>query len=388
MSTFVFANFFQSTLAAAVTSSQTTISVASASGVPTISTGQQWAIVVQSASTQTAREVMYVTAISGTTLTVTRGQEGTSAQTWSIGDNVFGGNTAGQMGALVQQDGTPIYAADTGATNALMIFLNPAPSAYVAGLTVRVKVANTNTGAATLNVNALGAVSIVNPDGAPVGAGQLVAGAIVEATYDGIFFKLLGGAIEVSGRQAFLSSTTFTVPDGVTELFSRVWGGGAGGAGSSSTSFCGGGGGGGGYTERRFAVTPGAQIPITVGAGGSPANNGGTSSVGSYCSATGGATGTTGSSTSGGGGGIGGTGTGGDFNFAGQSGGLSVQLSSYLTNAGQGGGSFGTPSALYAVALIGTASASPGGVFPGGGGSGANGGTPGSGGNGLIIMEW
>lgn len=207
MSTFVFANFFQSTLAAAVTSSQTTIPVASASGVPTIGTGQQWAIVVQSASTQTAREVMYVTAISGTTFTVTRGEEGTTAQSWSIGDNVFGGNTAGQMGALVQQDGAQVYAVDTGTTNALAISLSPAPTAYVAGMTVRVKVANTNTSAATLNVNSLGVVSIVNPDGSGMGAEQLAAGAVVSATYDGTNFRLLGGSAAIEGTTGTFSGT-------------------------------------------------------------------------------------------------------------------------------------------------------------------------------------
>lgn len=102
MTTFVFANFFQTTIAAAATSSQTTISVASNAGVPTIAAGQQWAIVVQSASTPSIREVMCVTATSGTTFTVARGQEGTAAQAWSVGDNVTGANTAGQMGDMVQ----------------------------------------------------------------------------------------------------------------------------------------------------------------------------------------------------------------------------------------------------------------------------------------------
>lgn len=99
MTPFVWANFFGTTLSASVSSGASSIQVASAAGAPTIS-GQQWAIVVQSASTPSVREVMYVTAITGTTLTVSRAQEGTAAGTWAIGDEVLGTNTEGLMAWL------------------------------------------------------------------------------------------------------------------------------------------------------------------------------------------------------------------------------------------------------------------------------------------------
>ncbi|MHB1310561.1 MAG: gp53-like domain-containing protein [Gemmatimonadaceae bacterium] len=102
MATFVFANFFQTTLASAVTSGATSITVASGTGAPTIAAGQQWAIVVQSAATPSTREVMYVTAVSSTAFTVERGQEGTAALAWSVADNVFCTNTAGQMAAAFE----------------------------------------------------------------------------------------------------------------------------------------------------------------------------------------------------------------------------------------------------------------------------------------------
>jgi Putative tail fiber protein gp53-like, C-terminal len=109
MTQFVFVDFFLTTLSAAVTSGQTSISVASATNAATVGGGQQWAIVVQSASTATVREVMYVTAISGTTFTVTRAQEGTTAQTWGVGDHVFCSNTSGQMGAFGQLAATQTW---------------------------------------------------------------------------------------------------------------------------------------------------------------------------------------------------------------------------------------------------------------------------------------
>jgi len=59
----------------------------------------------------------------------------------------------------------------------------------------------------------------------------------------------------------------FTVPAGLTKVDYLVVGGGGGGA-------SGGGGGGGFLDERNYVVTPGAQIPIAVGAGGSGGNAG------------------------------------------------------------------------------------------------------------------
>lgn len=105
MAEFVFSNFFATTLSAPVTTSQTTISVASATGAPTVGAGDQWGLIIQSANTPSIREIVYVTATSGSTFTVSRAQEGTTALTWSVGDNVFAGNTAGQMAAFLQSGG-------------------------------------------------------------------------------------------------------------------------------------------------------------------------------------------------------------------------------------------------------------------------------------------
>ena len=94
--------------------------------------------------------------------------------------------------------------------------------------------------------------------------------------------------------QAFTSSGTFTVPNGVTSLAVKVWGAGAGGRGAFQTSG-GGVGGSGGFGEAYITgLTPGASITVTVGTGGNGstgnvnASNGGTSSFGTYLSCTGG----------------------------------------------------------------------------------------------------
>ena len=90
--------------------------------------------------------------------------------------------------AIQAQSGN--FAVDTGAVNALAVTLSPAPAALVAGLPVRVKSANTVTGASTLNVNGLGAVAIKRPDGTALQTGDVLANQTVQLVYDGTNFIL------------------------------------------------------------------------------------------------------------------------------------------------------------------------------------------------------
>jgi hypothetical protein len=104
MATFVFANNASTTLASAASSSATTLILASATNFPSsIPAGQVLAITLNNAATRQVFEICYATAISGTSVTVTRAQEGTSAQNWGIGDFAFCGVTAGMLGNYPQQ---------------------------------------------------------------------------------------------------------------------------------------------------------------------------------------------------------------------------------------------------------------------------------------------
>lgn len=91
---FIFANNIKTTLAAALSSSGTTVTLASSAGLPTIPAGSYMPLALNDSATGLVYEILYVTAISGATLTVLRGQEGTSAQTWAIGDIAFVGPTS------------------------------------------------------------------------------------------------------------------------------------------------------------------------------------------------------------------------------------------------------------------------------------------------------
>lgn len=92
--------------------------------------------------------------------------------------------------AIAVQSGQWLYGVAAGAANAITTTLNPAPPALVAGMCIRLKILNNNTAAATLNINGLGAVPIQRGDGTALVANYLVAGQIVDLTYDGSAFRL------------------------------------------------------------------------------------------------------------------------------------------------------------------------------------------------------
>lgn len=61
-------------------------------------------------------------------------------------------------------------------TNTITAGMSPALDAYTAGMVVVFTPANSNTGATTLNIDALGALDILNFQGLPVAAGELAIG--------------------------------------------------------------------------------------------------------------------------------------------------------------------------------------------------------------------
>ena len=96
MTQFVFANGVQTTLAAAITATDTTLVVASTANLPTIAAGQQCPAVL---GTTALFEIVYITNINSSTLTITRGQENTAAQAWGLGTQFEIAVTAGSIAA-------------------------------------------------------------------------------------------------------------------------------------------------------------------------------------------------------------------------------------------------------------------------------------------------
>jgi hypothetical protein len=83
-----------------------------------------------------------------------------------------------------------IYAEDGGSSDDYAISLDPAPSEYVAGMLVSFKANTANTGAATLNVNSLGAKAIKKNHDEDLATGDIEAGQVVTVVYDGTNFQL------------------------------------------------------------------------------------------------------------------------------------------------------------------------------------------------------
>lgn len=161
------------------------------------------------------------------------------------------------------------------------------------------------------------------------------------------------GAFGVVNVQVFTSGGTYTPTSGMKYcIIECVGGGGGGGAvdsGSTATLYQGGGGGGGAYS-RKFAsaATVGASQTVTIGSGGAggaagtnDGGNGGTTSVGSICTAPGGSGGayTDGSQLgTGGAGGVAGTG---DISIVGHAGSNGWYTSDTYAASGRGGGDAG-----------------------------------------------
>ncbi len=111
--TLLFSNNASTTLATNLSSTATTLTVAAGAGAlfPSPTSGQAFTLTLIDAATQTKTEVMICTAVSGDTLTVVRGQEGTTAQTWLAGDYAKNLLTAGTAQAFAQSILLPtIYA--------------------------------------------------------------------------------------------------------------------------------------------------------------------------------------------------------------------------------------------------------------------------------------
>lgn len=211
------------------------------------------------------------------------------------------------------------------------------------------------------------------------------------------------------------SSQAITIPNWVTEIYvtaSAGGGGGGGSGGSTNLTGTGAGGQGGGSGEfvvkRKFAVTPGSTINVTIGAGGAggiagtPSINGGNGAagggtvVGSLLTLNGGGGGHGGDSFMGSvlpGGGAGGTGY--PAGQDGQDGANTILGNGCGGNGGNsffGGGAGGSRAGSAGVDGkdaygYGSGGSGAGGGY-GGSGGGSNGGVGGKGSSGIVIIEW
>lgn len=99
----VIKDFATTILASALTAAATSVVVSDASRLPALSAGDYYYLVLQKFTDRTSVEVVKVTAASGNTLTVVRGQAGTTAKAFSIGDYAEQRITVGTFSEYIAQ---------------------------------------------------------------------------------------------------------------------------------------------------------------------------------------------------------------------------------------------------------------------------------------------
>ena len=195
------------------------------SGVFTINTAGQPVITGTTISSTTFNNL---TADLATGLTTALTKDGQSTPTANIGmgafkiTNLAAGTVASDAARLDQvQGGAATFITVTG-TDTLTGTVVPALSAYATGNQFSFLVANTNTGAVTINVDGIGSKAITRTGATALVAGDMVAGQAVEIIYDGTRFQLVNGNsftnLKVSGTLAVTGIATFTAQPIVSSL--------------------------------------------------------------------------------------------------------------------------------------------------------------------------
>ena len=195
------------------------------SGVFNINTAGQPVITGTTISSTTFNNL---TADLATGLTTALTKDGQSTPTANLGMGAFkitnlgAGTVASDAARLDQVQGGAATFITVAGTDTLTGTTTPALAAYATGNQFSFLVANTNTGAVTLNVDGIGAKAITRTGTTALVAGDMVAGQAVEIIYDGTRFQLVNGNsftnLKVSGTLGVTGVSTFTAQPIVSSL--------------------------------------------------------------------------------------------------------------------------------------------------------------------------
>lgn len=169
-------------------------------------------------------EIVKVTARAVDTLTVIRGQEGTAANAYSAGDRVELRLTAAGIGATQQEAAKAIALAGTDVYTGT---LSPVPMAYNPNQLYYVVVTNANlTTTPTVNLSALGALTVTRLDGSAVVPGDMAAGmvAILATNPAANGLLLLNPATAVQPAKGTVASAATVNLDTSSALYQQITG--------------------------------------------------------------------------------------------------------------------------------------------------------------------
>lgn len=179
-------------------------------------------------------EILLCTSRTGDNLTCTRAAEGTTIAAHTQNANVeirITAATLEEYEKISNLQGMD-FAADDQTSDTYAITLAPAPTAYFTGMVVKFKANTLNTGACTLNVNALGAKTIKKNVTADLETGDILANQMVTVIYDGTNFQVLSrlpvttllgndGWTNANESWAYATANTITVPSGAAAKYKK-----------------------------------------------------------------------------------------------------------------------------------------------------------------------
>lgn len=197
----LFANLASSALAANLASGGLSLTVTAATGVLFPNPGASEVFICKIVRlSDSAYEIIKVTARSIDSFTITRGEDGTTPLNFVTGDKIVNVSSKGVYERFVQKkensliegnishQGMMNYATASG-TDTYTATLSPAITVYMAGAEYKIRFTNANTiSAPTLNLNGLGAKTIKRPGGSALDIGELKAGGEYTFRYDGADF--------------------------------------------------------------------------------------------------------------------------------------------------------------------------------------------------------
>jgi hypothetical protein len=243
------------------------------------------------------------------------------------------------------------YFVDSGSTNNISVAA-PAGLTFAApyaGLTIKVKVANTTTNTVVLNWCGTGNKSVVFADGSAPQPGQIKAGGIYTFNYDGTNWQYTSFAPQLvrAVPQVFQTSGTYIIVS--DSLKGTIVGGGGGGYGTNGGGVPNPAGGGAGATAIIYlsGLTIGHTLTVVVGTGGAGGGTGNTAGSNGAASVVSSGTQTITTVTAGGGfgasggavNGLGGSASNGTVNMQGNGGSLGIGgIAQPYSPYGNGGG--------------------------------------------------
>ncbi len=211
-------------------------------------------------ATLTTKGDIYAASAASTPIRVAVGTDG----------QVLVSDAASSAGVKWSTPGTN-YAADAGSNDTYVITVSGI-SSYTAGLMIQFKANTVNTGAATLNINSIGAIAIKKNKDLVLNDGDIKAGQIVNVIYDGTNFQLLSPVSPLlsltnsgtTSKNLADSSTTQNIAHGlgVVPRSYRVSGAVSGASTSLAISFS-------GNSITFGSITIGSITTFTIGSGNS-----------------------------------------------------------------------------------------------------------------------